>query len=258
MFKCIIVDDEVLARSELKYMLEKYDEIDVVGEAENAIEALKLNEENQVDLMFVDIKMPKISGIELAEILMERKNPPKIVFVTAYDKFAIQAFKVNAIDYLLKPIDDEELDKTIKNKIYPFMDNKDNRNDEKYEEIRKILFEIDGRDRNLSKITVNVNEKLIPIDFSEIIYITVEDKETVIRTKENKYTIGFTLSELYEKLKDERFFRSHKSFIVNTNYIDIIEPWFNSTLNLKMKIIEETIPVSRSNVKKFKSIMNVD
>ncbi len=257
MIKCIVVDDEKLARDELVYMLGDYGDIRVVGEAENAIEALKLSEEEDIDLMFLDIKMPQISGIELARILMARKNPPMIIFVTAYDQFALEAFQVNAIDYLLKPIDKDQLRETIENKVYK----SSYKLREKYRELEKLLFYIDragGSKDVLRKLTVHHNEKMIPLNFEDIIYITVEDKNTIVRTRDNKFNINHTLNDVYEKLDGNKFFRCHKSFIINLDYVDVIEPWFNATLNLKMKFIDELVPVSRSNVKEFKSIMNID
>lgn len=117
MIRCIIVDDEMPARQELRYILSKYKDIEVVGEASNGIEALLLNEKLSPDLMFLDIKMPQMSGIELAKILLEKERPPMIIFVTAYDKFALQAFEVNAVDYLLKPIDEGNLRGRLESKI---------------------------------------------------------------------------------------------------------------------------------------------
>lgn len=252
MINCIIVDDEKLAREELKYILGEYKEIDVIGEASNAIEALKLIEDSDIDLMFLDIKMPQITGIELASILMDKKKAPKIIFVTAYDEYALKAFEVNAIDYLLKPIDEKQLERSMKNKVLNNLDLQKETNN--LQELINYL----GKDKEqIEKITVYHNNRMVPLDYKEIIYITVKDKETYIYTKDNEYLVSYTLNKLMDKLDKNNFFRSHKSFIVNLNYIEFIEEWFNATLNLKLKYIEEKIPVSRSNVKEFKCIMDI-
>ena len=212
MINCIVVDDEKLARDELIYMLEDYRDIKLVGEAENAIEALKLNEEKDVDLMFLDIKMPQISGIELAKILMDKENPPMIIFVTAYDEFALEAFQVNAIDYLLKPIDKEQLRQTVERKIYP----RGHKPGNNYREIESLLKYMDKKDTSkwgLEKLTVNDREKMIPLDFKEIIYITVEEKNTIVRTRSNKFHINHTLNDVYDKLDNNIVVRWRKSFI---------------------------------------------
>lgn len=255
MINCILVDDEKLAREELKYLLKDYEGITIVGEGENALEALKLVEELRVDLIFLDIKMPKISGMELARILMDRKNCPGIVFVTAYDQFALEAFQVNAIDYLLKPIDRKELARIMEKKVYSLRESVE----EEEEKMEKLLNYMDrNRDEGLNKLTVHHKDRMIPLNFKDIIYISVEDKNTIVRTGDNKYFINSTLNDIYEKLDSRKFFRCHKSFIVNLDYISSIEPWFNATFNLRMKHIDEVIPLSRSHAKEFKCIMNMD
>lgn len=255
MFRCIVVDDEKPARDELKYILSKCEDIIVVGEASNGLDALNLCNTEDLDLIFLDIKMPEISGIDVARILMEKENPPKIIFVTAYDNFALNAFEVNAVDYLLKPIDEKQLVKSLKNKIYV----KERENKNRKNEIVQLIkyLDLDKSKENINKITVYHGNKIIPLNYEDIIYITVEDKNTVIYTKDNKYFIALTLNDLMKKLDNKIFFRSHKSFIVNLDYISSIEIWFNSTLNLIMRDSEEKIPVSRSNVKEFKRIMNM-
>lgn len=256
MFKCIVVDDEKPARDELKYILSKCGNIHVIGEASNGLDALKLCEIEDLDLVFLDIKMPEISGIDVARLLMEKENPPKIIFVTAYDDFALSAFEVNAVDYLLKPIDEKQLTKSLKNKIY--INERKSKNQEN--EIARLLKYLDLKEskENINKITVYHGNKMIPLHYKDIIYITVEDKDTVIYVKDNKYHIPLTLNSLMDKLDNKIFFRSHKSFIVNLDHICSIESWFNSTLNLVMKDLEEKVPVSRSNVKGFKRIMNIN
>lgn len=247
MCNCLIVDDEKPARDEMKYLLERIDGMDMIIEASNGIEALKLCEKNDIDLVFLDIKMPQLSGLEVAEILMEKDDPPKIIFTTAYDEYAIEAFRVDAVDYILKPIDEEKLRESVQKKIFKNLDN------------HKIINNIKSKDKEvLNRITVYDKNKLIPINSSEIIYITVENKETIIYTEDSRYIVPNTLNKIMNKLDGKVFFRSHKSFIVNLEKIRYIEEWFNSTYNLKLKDVDEKIPVSRSNAKEFKCIMNMN
>ena len=252
MIRCLIVDDELPAREELKYILSKSAKVTVVGEATHGREALELSKELKPDLIILDIQMPQMSGIEVAKKLIEEDYIPIIIFVTAYDKFAIEAFEVSAVDYLLKPISEERLLDRIE-KIYSMKENKDSysidRLNRLIKEIKPIL---------PMRLAVYYNNKLIPIETKDIIYITIEMKDTIIYTINGKYKANNNLSELYTKLDSNTFFRSHKSYILNLNFIESIEPWFNSTFNINLKNSKDIIPVSRNYSKKFKEIMNID
>ncbi|MEW8973381.1 MAG: LytTR family DNA-binding domain-containing protein [Tissierellaceae bacterium] len=255
MIRSIIVDDEMPARQELRYILSRYKDIEVVGEASNGIEALLLNENLSPDLMFLDIKMPQMSRIELAKILLEKERPPMIIFVTAYDKFALQAFEVNAVDYLLKPIDEGNLRDRLESKILS-----NERNEiAGHEDIKALINYIeDKRKPTINRMTVYHNGRMIPIESKDIIYVTVEDRNTIIITKKGRFILNSTLGELMDKLDSSLFFRTHKSFIVNLDAIESIEPWFNSTLNIRLKNLQDIVPVSRNYSKDFKKIMNID
>ncbi|SHH65685.1 two component transcriptional regulator, LytTR family [Caloranaerobacter azorensis DSM 13643] len=254
MIRCIIVDDEMPAREEIKYLLQQFDDIDIVGEAAHGLEAIELIQKLKPDLIFLDIKMPKISGIEVAEHVIKDEYVPLIVFITAFDQFAIKAFDVNAIDYLLKPISKERLKKTI-DKIKEIYYSRIDYNDR----LEKFLKYIKDEERNkINKISVYKNGKLIPLNLNEIIYITVEGRTTVIVSTKGRFESNNTLSQLERKLNTKNFFRSHRSFLINIDYIEEIEPWFNSTYQIKMKYSKEKIPVSRSQVKEFREIMNIN
>lgn len=252
MLNCLIVDDEPLARKELSSLIQEYECIDKVYEAENALMALDIIIKKNIDVMFLDIEMPQVNGIEFAEVLKEYHQDITIIIVSAYEKYAIDAFKVNAIDYLLKPIDTRALDKTIKDKLIPHLNNKQQVNS-----IDDVELYMNAK-TNVPKITVTKDDRYIPLNYSKIIYITIEDRKTLIYTRNQTYTMNQTLSEILESLNDSRFFRTHKSYIVNIHYIESIEPWFNATLKLKVKSINDSVPVSRSYVKSFKSMLNID
>ena len=253
--RCLIVDDEIPARQELLYILNNIEGVEVVGQASHGMEALELNRKLKPDIMFLDIQMPEMSGMDVARILLGEEHKPMVIFVTAYDQFAIEAFEVNAIDYLLKPISEERLKIRLKNI------NSVNRGlgDSNYEKLSKMIQDIKSDRRDLPNIiSVYHENKLIPIEIKDIIYATIEDKNTIIVTDRGKFEINCTLNKLLEKLDSSIFFRSHKSYIVNLNNISSIEPWFNATYNINLKDDLGMIPVSRSYAKAFREIMNIE
>jgi len=254
MQRCLIVDDEMPARKELLYLLNSIESVKVVGEASNGIEALELIKKLKPDIVFLDIQMPQISGIDVARNLLIEDHKPNIIFVTAYDNFAIEAFEVNAIDYLLKPISEERLKDRL-GRINEVREQDDlNKN-----QINKLIEYIKSNTKICSqRISLYHKDKLIPIDLNEIIYATIEEKNTIIVSSKGKFEINCTLNELTERLDPNIFFRTHKSYIVNLNIIESIEPWFNSTYNINLRNNKEVIPVSRNYVKKFRQLMNIE
>lgn len=254
MIKCIIVDDELPARTELKYLLQEYENIEVIGEVSHGLEVLEVNERLYPDVIFLDIQMPQMDGIEVAEKLLQSKHMPLIVFVTAFEEYAIKAFEVNAIDYILKPISKDRLSKTIEKLIQT-----NEVNNKAFEQkIENFLSDIRNRkSAKVNKISVYYNGKLIPLAPNEIMYLTVEERNTLIVSTKGRFESNNTLSQLEEKLNSPNFFRCHKSFLVNIDYISEIVPWFNSTFMIKMKNISDEIHVSRGQAKEFKKIMNI-
>lgn len=254
MINCLIVDDEMPAREEIKYLLEDIEDVNIVGEASHGLEAIEMNDTLNPDLVILDIQMPKINGLKVAEEIYKREKKPLIIFVTAYDDFAIKAFEVNAIDYLLKPVSKVRLEKaldkirSISKTITP-----------QYERhIERLISDIKVKEEGeVNKICLYKNGALIPLDSKDIIYCTVEERDTIVISKKGRFIYQDTLSKLEKKLIHCGFFRSHRSFIINLDYIESIEPWFNSTYQVKMQNVEEKIPVSRSQVKEFKKIMDI-
>jgi len=228
----LIVDDERYAREELTYLVSKFPSIHVVGEAENGesaiLQALKL----KPDVVFLDVEMPKMNGMEVAKSLMSMKEVPLIVFATAYPQFAAEAFRFNAIDYLLKPYDVEQLRQTI-NRIEKELSPPATK--EEPSTIGKLAVETDGE----------INYVLI----RDIIYIYREDNVTKIVTGSRKFDVKFSLKELEDRLVPFSFFRIHKGFIVNLTYVSRLTPWFNGAFQLEIEGREEKLSVSRNYVK---------
>jgi two-component system LytT family response regulator/two-component system response regulator LytT len=251
MIRCIIVDDEKPARDELTYLLSSIEDIMVVGEAENGIQAIRKAIEEKPQLVFLDVNMPGINGIDVAKELAALESKPLIVFITAYDSYAVSAFEVSAFDYLLKPVSEERLRNSL-DRIRSMVSSREARVLDKLDKLSGEL----GLSRS-TRIVGYQNGMLFPIELDEILFLTLEEKNTIVVCERGKFQINGTLSELQEKLSDRRFFRSHKSYIVNLDRIDSIEPWFNSTYNIHIKGIDETIPVSRTYAKAFKEAMNI-
>lgn len=255
MKRCLIVDDETPAREELSYILSDIEGVGVVGQASNGIEALELIRTLSPDIIFLDIQMPQMSGMDVARELLSEINRPKIIFVTAYDQFAIEAFEVNAIDYLLKPISEERLRK----RVQEIIEIEENEEVIDYNKLSRLIKDMKSDTKAAPNIiSLYHNNKLIPIEIRDIIYATIEDKETIIVTKKGRFQINCTLNKLLERLDSSIFFRTHKSYIVNLNSIESVELWFNSTYNINLKDNKEVIPVSRNYSKDFKQIMNID
>lgn len=237
MWKTIIIDDEQLARQRIKRLLKEYDEIEIIDEAENGEEGLEKIESLRPDLIFLDIEMPILNGFEM---LAKLKHQPKVVFTTAYDQYAIKAFEEGSIDYLLKPIEIERLDKTIKKlkqtNLVPAQIPLDD-----------LLRQIQGK-KAVKTITIKLGDKILLIKVNEIVHIQAEDKYVFLHTVDGKkHLTDFTLSTLEAKLSDE-FLRIHRSDIINTDYIKEIRKGFNGALVFLLNNTTETkVTSSRSN-----------
>lgn len=230
--RVLVVDDERYAREELVYLLGQFSSIQIVGEAESGDAAIVQAIQQVPDVIFLDIEMPKMNGIDTAKALLELKKVPLIVFATAYTKFAVDAFRINAVDYLLKPYDEEQLKQTIlrlENIIQPAQAV------EMSESLGKLAVEEDG-----------VIHYVLP---EMILYIYREGNITKVVTKEKTYDVRITLKELENRLYPFSFFRIHKSYLVNLNYVNRLTPWFNGAYELELQGVVELLSVSRNYVK---------
>ena len=233
-FKTIIVDDERLAREEVKRALKKYTEFEIVGEASNVDEALTLIDKEEPDIIFLDIHMPEKSGFDLLE---ELTTVPEVVFTTAYDQYAVKAFELNALDYLVKPLREERFVKTIE-KV-------------KHELVEKSEIKSDVIPMH-RKIFIKDGEQCYFVPLSEIYFIESLENYARLYFNNQKAMIKRSLNLLEKKLDSTVFFRVNRSQIINIQYIKEIHPHFNSRLHIKLTT-GETIEVSSRQSVKFKN-----
>lgn len=231
---CVIVDDEYPAIEELRYFIQSFTDIKIIKEFTDAIEALQFLEKNYVDVIFLDISIPKLDGISLGKIIKRFSRNMKIIFITAYREYAAEAFEIEAFDYLLKPFSEERIINTLKR-----------------------LEKASDEKNTLSRITLWKDNKMVVINTEDIIYCESDERDTIIYIQDDKYRTRMSISEFHKKLPKELFFKTHRSYIVNINKITEIIPWFNNTYILKVKGLEFKIPVSRNNIADFKHIMGI-
>ena len=228
----LIVDDERYARDELKYLLSKFPSVQVLGEAESGEAAILKAIQLQPDVVFLDVEMPKMNGIEAAKTLIKLKKVPLIVFATAYPQFAAEAFRINAVDYLLKPYDDKQLNQTI----------------ERIEKTLSPALTVDSPEK-LSKLAVETGGEIHYVLPQDILYIYRDEKVTKIITQTQNYDVRTTLKELESRLLPFSFFRIHKGYLVNLKYVSRLTPWFNGAYQLELEGSDQKLSVSRNYVK---------
>ncbi|WP_025783791.1 LytTR family DNA-binding domain-containing protein [Sporosarcina sp. D27] len=230
--QALVVDDERYAREELIYLLGRHSNVKIIGEADSGDAAIMQAIRLQPDVVFLDVEMPKMNGIEVAAVLKELKNPPQIVFATAYPQFAADAFRVNAVDYLLKPYEEEQISQTL-NRI---------RVKENPENVQESI-------RQLGKLAIEQDGEIVYVPISCILYICREDSVTRIITKTKEHEVKMTLKELEMRLTTFSFYRIHKSYLVNLLHVNRLSPWFNGAYQLEIEGSKEKLSVSRNYVK---------
>ncbi len=253
MINVLIVDDEKPARDELEFLLKKISEVTISGIAEGGHEALDFVENFMPDLIFLDIKMPEMNGFEVAEKLQLNNMVPGIIFTTAYDKFAIKAFEINALDYILKPFSRERLEKSIKR----FLSRQKHERVEDFSSISKLIQKIQKDESFPKYISIPLGEHFKPILIDDIVAVSAEGRDVKIMTTAGEYHLSKSITLMDELLNNEIFFRCHRGYIINLNFIKKIDIWFNNTYQLEMIAVDEKIPVSRSYISKFREIMSI-
>ncbi|WP_080848479.1 LytR/AlgR family response regulator transcription factor [Cytobacillus gottheilii] len=235
----LITDDEHYSREELKHLLSSFPSLNVIGEAESGEAAVMKTVQLQPDVVFLDVEMPKMNGMEAAKILMELKKKPLIIFATAYPQFAAEAFRYEATDYLLKPYDEEQLAETIGR-------------------ISKLLSVNESTQlRPAGKLAVEEDGEILYVDPVDILYVYRDDKVTKIISKQGSYDSKLPLKDLEYRLSSYNFFRIHKSYIVNLDYVTKLSPWFNGAYQMEMEGSSDKLSVSRNYVKALRAKLEI-
>jgi len=241
----IIVDDEQLARDSVREHLKRHPEIEITGECGNGFEAVKLVHEHNPDLIFLDIQMPKLDGFDVIELLAD--NLPSIIFITAFDEYALKAFEAQAMDYLLKPVKAERFDKSVKR----IMDQVAGRSQEK---IGKLVDNNRDNNRPLSRILIRDGINVTILDPGDVIYIEASDDYVKFHTAEKYWLKSERMNNLEKNLDPRIFCRVHRSFIININYMTKIEPYSKESKIVKMKN-GKSLPVSKNGYSRLMELL---
>jgi two-component system, LytTR family, response regulator LytT len=252
--RAIVVDDEQLARDELCYLLDEVGGVEVVAQAGNGLEALDAIGRASPDLVFLDVQMPGLTGFEVAKRLVDRQPPVTVIFVTAFDRHAIEAFEVNAVDYLLKPVEAGRLETALqraRRRASPAVPMND--------QLERIVQLIETRRPRPEQVAVRAGERFLLVQAEDIIYASMADESINIVTGQVSGTSSFrTLDELQARLDPAVFWRVHRSHLVNINKIKEIVPWFSRNFILRMKDAKGTeIPVSRSQTRRLREYLKL-
>ena len=286
----LIIDDEQLAREELQYLLDQVGGVEVLAQGTNGIEAVDLIEEFHPDLVFLDVQMPGLDGFAVIQRLMERNRAetiagkkteplPQIVFATAYDQYAVRAFDVNAVDYLLKPFDRTRVQQAVERvrgrmaggvsasagASQPSDSHADPRTESPIESQLDSLLRLLNRPQGASRspqparLIVQAQSRLLLVDQADICYAAID--EGVIRVVTQTFeghSKCRTLEELLDLLDPALFWRAHRGFVVNINHIREVVPWFKSSYQLRMSDKRQTeIPVSRAQTRRLRELFNL-
>jgi two-component system response regulator LytT len=238
--RTLIADDELYSRDELRHLLEQNSRVEVIGEAESGEGAILKAIELQPDVVFLDIEMPRMNGMEAARSLQELKKPPVLVFATAYPNFAAEAFRYEALDYLLKPYDSKQIQETVQ-RLYKLF----------------ALVPAAEDQRRTGKLAVELSGDIVYLEPKDILYIVHEEKASKITTIQAEYSTKIPLKDLESRLSSYSFFRIHKSYLVNIDYVKRLTPWFNGAYQLELEGVKEHLSVSRNYVKPLRTRLEI-
>jgi two-component system, LytTR family, response regulator LytT len=254
----IIVDDEKPAREELAFLLKGFSEINLIGQGKNGIEAVNLIKEHSPDLVFLDVQMPGLDGFGVLKKLVERKlKVPHVVFATAFDHYAVQAFDVNAVDYVLKPFDKARIAKAIararreiESQVSPT---------DRLEQLVSQLGNAKTSSSSPSKIMVKSQQRMLLVDAEDLVFAAIQDGLITVMSKEVEGSSNYrTLEELHAALDSDSFWRPHRSYLVNIHHIKEVVPWFKSSFMIKMNDKKQSeIPVSRQQTKRLRELFKL-
>jgi two-component system, LytTR family, response regulator LytT len=276
--KALIVDDEQLARDELQYLLGSIDDVEVVAQGKNGIEAIDLVPRLEPDVVFLDVQMPGLDGFAVLRKLLENNGPetlPQIIFATAFDKYAVRAFEVNAVDYLLKPFDRVRLEQALARVRARLQVPARNGHDapaatrtpalsrEQVDSLIRLIEQQSGgtpnNGRSSSKIVVQAGTRMLLVDQKELCFAAIDEGVISVSTPTVEgQSKCRTLEELLELLDPQIFWRAHRSYVVNINHIKEVVPWFKSSYQLRMNDRKNTeIPVSRAQTRRLRELFKL-
>ena len=254
----LIVDDEQLARDELAYLLKDSADVQIVAQGKNGLEAINLIKEHSPDLVFLDVQMPGLDGFGVIKKLLDRKVAlPKVVFATAFDQYAVKAFEVNAVDYLLKPFDKKRVAQAVQRAREQMP-----QADASQEKLETLVRMLETQRHQPAKLLIKTAGRMLLADQRDICYASIEDGVITVVTAGAAGLEGHsncrTLEELFESLDPKVFWRAHRSYLVNINRIKEVVPWFKSSYQLRMDDKKHTeVPVSRAQTKRLRELFGL-
>jgi two-component system response regulator LytT len=265
--RAIVVDDEQLARDELGYLLGQIGGIELIGQAGNGVEALSTIDRLHPDVVFLDVQMPGLNGFEVARRIVDGTTPSQIIFVTAYDQRAIEAFEVNAVDYLLKPVEQARLEMAVDrarrrislDRVLERSPDAAERPGVNNAQLEKIVELVAERQSRRERLAIKVGERFMLVQADDVIYASLGDDGISVVTEHHAGISNYrTLDELQDRLDSNVFWRVHRSHLVNINKIKEIVPWFSRNYLLRMKDPKTTeIPVSRTQTRRLREYLKL-
>jgi two-component system response regulator LytT len=254
----VIVDDEQLARDELAFLLNEVEDVEVVAQGKNGVEAVNLVKEHNPDLLFLDVQMPGLDGFGVIKKLLDKKVAlPKIVFATAFDQYAVKAFEVNAVDYLLKPFDRKRVLQSVERAR-----RKMESGGASAEQLETLVRMLGNQKPQALKVLLKAGGRMFLVNQKDICFASIADGVISVVTSGVNGMEGQsncrTLEELLESLDPDLFWRAHRSFLVNINRIKEVVPWFKSSYQLRMDDKKQTeVPVSRAQTKRLRELFGL-
>ncbi len=255
--RTLIIDDEPPARERLRRMLAGNELVEVIGEAEGGVQAVEMIERERPDLVLLDIQMPGLDGFGVIEAL---EDPPPVIFVTAYDEYAIRAFEINALDYLLKPFSRERLERAVRRAQEELDEERDlgvSAAERFATRLGPLLESLAAQGHYLTRLAVRDYEsrRIRVLDVGEVDWISVEGEQVTVHVGDRAYPIRRTLTELEARLNPTRFFRAHRSAIVNLDRVKEVIPWFKGSHKLRLTIGAE-VELSRAQARALRELLD--
>lgn len=249
MIRTVVVDDEKLARDRLLSFLRSIDDVEVIGQAKNGVDAVRVIEEAAPDVVFLDVQMPGLDGLGVLKTLTK---PPEVVFATAYDEYAIHAFEVHAADYLLKPISRTRLEEAVRRVRQRITGQAPTT------QLQDLLQMLEARERRyLGQVPVHRGRQILVLPSDQILWFEVEYRLVYAHVDGDRYMTNFTLKDLAERLDPETFFRAHKSRLVNLKHVRAIVPWFGGRFKLVMRDQKGSeVELSRAQARELRARMH--